>query len=712
MMGPSSRTDELRRLATRAETPDRIPLVDKVRENALFDKLSALVEPAFSEVAFKLGVPRRYLEPAGAPLATRAITLIEWTKQQDKLLELERLVAETEMSRTVEIHRLEAHEGGTGLVVRLHGRSSPRYSTVPSTEGEPRFTGREQELGAIGELFNHGQVVVLHGAPGIGKSRLAREYAQKYRQSYPGGRFLVPFAQLPPAELAKLMRAPRSSASVGESLDEQCRRALLELGSEGRVLIIYDAVADERTLRGWLPYDGLEWHVLVTSTSASWAAAWNTVKVGALAEHAVRTLVSKILADQAAATRLAPALSEKAAGITMELCASATAAYEQLRQGRLVEQVPAELGRETVASFEAAWSLLSLNAQIVLGIVCAHEASRIPMELIVSPLERIGWSRSAVDAAIDEARDRSLIAGDAAWIDINALVARFARGREPLAELSIPGLARQKSTASAPSDFRSSMSADLAPAMTTQNSMCHDLVDLADGELEPQRAAAFRDHLPTCDVCQTGLIHVLRLDARRSILEPVENAEAGAAPLLGASEDGSPRSRPRTAAATARRRRGAASASVLAAVAMATLLLLWPHGLDVHIPPRLAAPTTAFSAVTTRPYEIRLAYADAAGYRSPRDVALGRGTAITPTDQVPYAVMGELEMRGDRHGLAIAAAWNGQKLADVLRQLSVLAPTPAVRSDRAALELLTTNNDNVEPVLAELEALRSSDGAS
>ena len=35
------------------------------------------------------------------------------------------------------------------------------------------------------------------------------------------------------------------------------------------MLLIYDAIADERTLRDWLPYAGLDWHLLITSTSAA-----------------------------------------------------------------------------------------------------------------------------------------------------------------------------------------------------------------------------------------------------------------------------------------------------------------------------------------------------------------------------------------------------------------------------------------------------------
>lgn len=73
-----------------------------------------------------------------------------------------------------------------------------RRSTVKSTEGEPRFTGRETELRAIAGALEGRRVVVLHGAPGLGKSRLAREYAHQHVEAYPGGVFFIPFDQPPP----------------------------------------------------------------------------------------------------------------------------------------------------------------------------------------------------------------------------------------------------------------------------------------------------------------------------------------------------------------------------------------------------------------------------------------------------------------------------------------------------------------------------------
>lgn len=43
---------------------------------------------------------------------------------------------------------------------------------------------------------------------------------------------------------------------------------------------------------------------------------------------------------------------------------------------------------------------------------------------------------------------------------------------------------------------------------------CGDLVAFADGELAPDRAAAFRVHLGSCEACQAGLRDLVELDAK------------------------------------------------------------------------------------------------------------------------------------------------------------------------------------------------------
>jgi anti-sigma factor RsiW len=49
-------------------------------------------------------------------------------------------------------------------------------------------------------------------------------------------------------------------------------------------------------------------------------------------------------------------------------------------------------------------------------------------------------------------------------------------------------------------------------------SPCDDLVGFADGELEPDRATAFRAHLRTCEACRRGLVEAMQLNARLSEL--------------------------------------------------------------------------------------------------------------------------------------------------------------------------------------------------
>lgn len=249
---------------------------------------------------------------------------------------------------------------------------------------------------------------------------------------------------------------------------------------------------------------------------------------------------------------------------------------------------------------------------------------------------------------------------------------------------------------------------------------CDDLVNFADGELEPDDAEAFRSHLQTCAACRAGLLEAMQLSARLGAFTPAEDvnpavaidahvassAEALATPIL-----------PRKPPATKLRRNLQWSGGAVAAAAAITLFA-YQGGRLGHRGSE-PVPLDAFAAIETRPHATRTALPAAASYRRVRDQM--RGATGASGDHISHDSLAALEKRPDKYELAIANAWNGD-LKEAAEQLRSLAPTPSIRSDLAAVEIVarsndrasrqdpTTRNDNVEAVLTELESLTPGDG--
>ncbi len=118
----------------------------------------------------------------------------------------------------------------------------------------------------------------------------------------------------------------------------------------------------------------------------------------------------------------------------------------------------------------------------------------------------------------------------------------------------------------------------------------------------------------------------------------------------------------------------------------------------------------ALASSTTRPYDVRVAYGGATEHRRLKTATRGpRDPDAPPT---PYELLDKLDKRADRYGVTMVEAWFSGQPDKAITQLKTLPPSLEVRSNLAAFEGLRTSNDNIEPVLAELETLvASGDGA-
>jgi len=146
------------------------------------------------------------------------------------------------------------------------GGSSREDFIVPVEPPAPRlkFEGRVGELKAIHDRLksagkDRSAIVCITGAPGIGKTALAVQYASSYRNSFPDGQIYTSFEHAPDSDSAVyevlgqfLVALQRPNESVPSSLESR-RSRYLELTAGRRLLVILDNACHPHCVRGLMP---------------------------------------------------------------------------------------------------------------------------------------------------------------------------------------------------------------------------------------------------------------------------------------------------------------------------------------------------------------------------------------------------------------------------------------------------------------------------
>ncbi|MFT3771346.1 MAG: tetratricopeptide repeat protein [Minicystis sp.] len=104
-----------------------------------------------------------------------------------------------------------------------------------------RFIGRDRDLADLGARLGAASPVVVLGAPGIGKTRLAREYAARRGAEYPGGTWMVDLSDAAGVGgICAALGAALEVPVIGETDAAMVERLADAIAACGRVLVILD----------------------------------------------------------------------------------------------------------------------------------------------------------------------------------------------------------------------------------------------------------------------------------------------------------------------------------------------------------------------------------------------------------------------------------------------------------------------------------------
>jgi hypothetical protein len=263
--------------------------MDLANRTALHAILTAhFTESGLRQLCFALGID--YEDLAGRGKSDNARALVEYAERHGRINELVRRVRELRPQASWQAVQQTADLSSNRhpQLADLPLDSIPDVATLPPGSfmplaPNPLFVGRAENLMALARVLKAGGTAAIGGLAaatslgGIGKTRLATEFAHRYGQYFAGGVFWLSFADAAGVGAAVAQCGGAAGLALRPDfaslpLDYQVALVLAAWQSPLARLLIFDNCEDEALLDTWRPKSG-GCRVLIASRRPIWDAS-------------------------------------------------------------------------------------------------------------------------------------------------------------------------------------------------------------------------------------------------------------------------------------------------------------------------------------------------------------------------------------------------------------------------------------------------------